>query len=193
MVLQVKGHKDMTFSFKSNEIRDQAIEKINAVVKVAKEFHAAAGNKRLSVPPTPSPADSLIAASQLTANSPLPTPSIPTTPSGTLSPAAELASTERIQQRASTRVVPASLLPHIPKAINLPEGGHLRITPQHFACLTIGSRGDVQPYIALCLGLKKEGHQVTIVTHEEYKAWVEAFGINHRTAGGDPGALMKLR
>jgi sterol 3beta-glucosyltransferase len=59
-------------------------------------------------------------------------------------------------------------------------------------CLTIGSRGDVQPYIALGLGLKKEGHQVTIVTHEEYKEWVEGFGIEHRTAGGDPGALMKL-
>jgi sterol 3beta-glucosyltransferase len=63
---------------------------------------------------------------------------------------------------------------------------------KHFVCLTIGSRGDVQPYIALGRGLQKEGHKVTIVTHEEYKAWVTGFGIDHRTAGGDPGALMKL-
>ena len=62
----------------------------------------------------------------------------------------------------------------------------------HFVCLTIGSRGDVQPYIALGLGLKAQGHRVTIVTHEEYKDWVEKWGIGHRTAGGDPGALMKL-
>lgn len=50
----------------------------------------------------------------------------------------------------------------------------------------------MQPYIALGLGLQKEGHRVTIVTHAEYKEWVEGFGIAHRTAGGDPGALMKL-
>jgi sterol 3beta-glucosyltransferase len=61
-----------------------------------------------------------------------------------------------------------------------------------FACLTIGSRGDVQPYIALGLGLKKEGHHVVIVTHDEYKEWIEGFGLEHRQAGGDPGALMKL-
>ena len=36
------------------------------------------------------------------------------------------------------------------------------------------------------------GHRVTIVTHEEYKKWIEGWGIGHRTAGGDPGALMKL-
>jgi sterol 3beta-glucosyltransferase len=63
---------------------------------------------------------------------------------------------------------------------------------KHFVCLTIGSRGDVQPYIALGRGLQKEGHKVTIVTHEEYKEWVTGFGIDHRTAGGDPGELMKL-
>ena len=77
-------------------------------------------------------------------------------------------------------------------AINVPRGSLYHIEKQHFACLTIGSRGDIQPYIALCNGLKKEGHQVTIVTHEEYKGWIEGFGIQHRTAGGDPGALMKL-
>ncbi len=40
--------------------------------------------------------------------------------------------------------------------------------------------GDVQPYIALGRGLMKEGHRVTIVTHEEYKEWIEGFGIEHR-------------
>jgi UDP:flavonoid glycosyltransferase YjiC (YdhE family) len=33
---------------------------------------------------------------------------------------------------------------------------------------TIGSRGDVQPYIALGLGLMKDGHQVVIVTHGQF-------------------------
>ena len=34
--------------------------------------------------------------------------------------------------------------------------------------LTIGTRGDVQPYIALGLGLKSVGHEVTIATLKEF-------------------------
>ena len=45
--------------------------------------------------------------------------------------------------------------------------------PMTITCLTIGSRGDVQPYIALCKGLQAEGHRTRIATHGEYKDWVE--------------------
>lgn len=45
--------------------------------------------------------------------------------------------------------------------------------PMTIVCLTIGSRGDVQPYIALCKGLLAEGHTCRIATHAEYKDWVE--------------------
>lgn len=58
--------------------------------------------------------------------------------------------------------------------------------------LTIGSRGDVQPYIALALRLKKDGHTIVIITHDEFKGWIEGYGLIHRQAGGDPTALMKL-
>ena len=78
------------------------------------------------------------------------------------------------------------------KVINIPSQFTSTCPSRHVVCLTIGSRGDVQPYIALGLGLQKEGHKVTIVTHEEYRDWIEGWGISHRTAGGDPGALMKL-
>lgn len=47
----------------------------------------------------------------------------------------------------------------------------------HFTCLTIGSRGDVQPYIALCKGLKADGHRVRIATHLEYKDWIEGVSL----------------
>jgi len=83
-------------------------------------------------------------------------------------------------------------LPVLPKVINLPASCTPLIKPRHFVCLTIGSRGDVQPYIALAKGLQRQGQTVTIVTHAEYKEWVEGWGVEHRTAGGDPGALMKL-
>ncbi|KZT51272.1 glycosyltransferase family 1 protein [Calocera cornea HHB12733] len=85
-----------------------------------------------------------------------------------------------------------SAISRLPKPINMPETLRYTIRPRHFVCLSIGSRGDVQPYIALAKGLIKEGHSVTIVTHEEYKEWIENWGVQHRTAGGDAAALMKL-
>lgn len=44
--------------------------------------------------------------------------------------------------------------------------------PMKVTCLSIGSRGDVQPYIALCKALQAEGHSVKIASHEEYREWV---------------------
>lgn len=90
------------------------------------------------------------------------------------------------------RTVPPAVLVHLAKPINVPSQIPYGIAHRHFIILTIGSRGDVQPYIALALGLRDAGHMVTIVTHGEYKEWIEKWGIEHRTAGGDPGALMKL-
>ena len=88
--------------------------------------------------------------------------------------------------------MPPAFFVHLAKPINIPREVSYGIAHRRFVILTIGSRGDVQPYIALGLGLRGAGHAVTIVTHGEYKAWVEGWGIRHRTAGGDPGALMKL-
>ncbi|GAA5892114.1 hypothetical protein JCM8208_001437 [Rhodotorula glutinis] len=63
----------------------------------------------------------------------------------------------------------------------------LRVT-----CLTIGSRGDVQPYIALCKGLMAQGHKCKIASHGEYRKWVEGHGIEFSAVGGDPAELMQL-
>ncbi|KAL1310862.1 hypothetical protein AAFC00_001094 [Neodothiora populina] len=59
-------------------------------------------------------------------------------------------------------------------------------------CLTIGSRGDVQPYIALCKGLIADGHRPKIVTHAEFKDWVESHGIDFAPVGGNPADLMRI-
>ncbi|KAK9466301.1 hypothetical protein V1512DRAFT_209021 [Lipomyces arxii] len=61
-----------------------------------------------------------------------------------------------------------------------------------FTCLTIGSRGDVQPYIALAKGLMADGHSVRIATHEEFGPWIESYGIEFRAIAGDPAVLMKI-
>ncbi|BGP37017.1 Sterol 3-beta-glucosyltransferase [Rhodotorula kratochvilovae] len=64
--------------------------------------------------------------------------------------------------------------------------------PLRFTCLTIGSRGDVQPYIALCKGLMAQGHRCKIASHGEYRKWVEGHGIEFSAVGGDPAELMQL-
>ncbi len=44
------------------------------------------------------------------------------------------------------------------------------------AILTLGTRGDVQPYVALGAGLKEAGHEVTIVTGRGFEATVAGRG-----------------
>ncbi|KAI9790045.1 MAG: Sterol 3-beta-glucosyltransferase [Piccolia ochrophora] len=71
--------------------------------------------------------------------------------------------------------------------INFKPQESLRIT-----CLTIGSRGDVQPYIALCKGLLAEGHKPKIATHAEFGDWVRKYGIDFAPVDGDPAELMRI-
>ncbi|KAF3049515.1 Sterol 3-beta-glucosyltransferase [Didymella keratinophila] len=59
-------------------------------------------------------------------------------------------------------------------------------------CLTIGSRGDVQPYIALCKELLKEGHKPRIATHAEFEPWVRSHGIDFAPVDGNPAELMRI-
>lgn len=80
----------------------------------------------------------------------------------------------------------------MPKAANIDSASRIRVGKLKVICLTIGSRGDVQPYIALCKQLQKHDHECIIVSHGEYEDWVRGFGIDFRAAGGDPGELMKL-
>jgi UDP:flavonoid glycosyltransferase YjiC (YdhE family) len=51
--------------------------------------------------------------------------------------------------------------------------------------LTLGTRGDVQPYIALGLGLKTAGHEVTISTSDEFKPLAHQYGLLHDSLRGD--------
>ena len=71
--------------------------------------------------------------------------------------------------------------------INFKPTESLRIT-----CLTIGSRGDVQPYIALCKGLLEDGHKPKIATHAEFEPWVRKHGIDFAPVEGDPAELMRI-
>jgi sterol 3beta-glucosyltransferase len=71
--------------------------------------------------------------------------------------------------------------------VDLPPPPSMLVT-----CLTIGSRGDVQPYIALCKGLMAQGHRTRIATHGEFRGWVESHGIEFAEVAGDPAELMRV-
>lgn len=62
----------------------------------------------------------------------------------------------------------------------------------HITCLTIGSRGDVQPYIALCKALRAEGHRPCIATHAEFGDWIRSHGVEFAPVEGDPAELMRI-
>ncbi|KAF8964439.1 glycosyltransferase family 1 protein [Flammula alnicola] len=178
--LGITGNPEAKFVFKSTSMRDEAFKRLKVILN-SRPDRTASFDVPLDVEPVPETPTS----TDGTLSSYLPqkrdTISILAPLSRTLAAAA-----------AASADLPASARSHLPKVINLPREMLITRKSLHFACLTIGSRGDVQPYIALGLGLKKEGHTVTIITHEEYKDWITGFGLAHRTAGGDPGALMKL-
>lgn len=45
--------------------------------------------------------------------------------------------------------------------------------------LTAGSRGDVQPFVALGTGLKAAGHEVTVCTHSTFEGFVTERGLGY--------------
>lgn len=47
------------------------------------------------------------------------------------------------------------------------------------AILTLGTRGDVQPYVALGAGLKKAGHEVTFVTGKGFESTISGRGLRY--------------
>lgn len=55
----------------------------------------------------------------------------------------------------------------------------------HIALIALGSRGDVQPYIALGVGLHRAGHTVRIITHENYAGLVQAHGLEFWPVSGN--------
>ncbi|MCJ1462396.1 hypothetical protein MMC07_000997 [Pseudocyphellaria aurata] len=57
----------------------------------------------------------------------------------------------------------------------------------------VGTRADVQPFVALGQVLKKTyGHRVRLATHTTLKVWVEDNGLEFFNIGGDPVELTAL-
>ena len=63
--------------------------------------------------------------------------------------------------------------------------------PMNIVIQIVGSRGDVQPFVALGQVLKnKYHHRVRIATHPTFKSFVTDNGLEFFSIGGDPAELM---
>ena len=60
----------------------------------------------------------------------------------------------------------------------------------HYAIIAIGSRGDVQPFVALSLGLISRGHQVTLLAHENFRSFVKSFSVDLNPLTGDTEEML---
>ncbi|KZT52776.1 glycosyltransferase family 1 protein [Calocera cornea HHB12733] len=163
LAVVIKGHEELFLEFSSSERRDACIKLLDSQMDVIRQ-------QELTGPavPTQSQKDSE-SLEELEPTTPALEPEIPRLDAGPDSaPAVMFTSTS------------STFLTFRPQE------------PLRFTFLTIGSRGDVQPYIALGKGLKADGHHVRIATHGEFKSWIEGHGIEHAYVGGDPAELMRI-
>jgi sterol 3beta-glucosyltransferase len=59
--------------------------------------------------------------------------------------------------------------------------------------ITIGSQGDVRPYVAFGAKLRAAGHHVRVVTHPAFESLVRAHGLDFAPVSGDPRDMADNR
>ncbi|KAL7117710.1 hypothetical protein ACP275_03G090400 [Erythranthe tilingii] len=57
------------------------------------------------------------------------------------------------------------------------------------AMLVVGTRGDVQPFLAVAKRLQEYGHRVRLATHSNFRGFVKSAGVEFYPLGGDPRVL----
>ncbi|KAG9092871.1 hypothetical protein FS749_015386 [Ceratobasidium sp. UAMH 11750] len=75
--------------------------------------------------------------------------------------------------------------------IGIDEAGFLDAPRINVNIMIVGSRGDVQPYLALGQKLQHHGHTVRLATHETFRQLVKDAGLRFFNIGGDPHELMR--
>ncbi|CAK1358772.1 unnamed protein product [Cercospora beticola] len=93
------------------------------------------------------------------------------------------------QEEQNTQDTTPPSPPYIPESL----GGHDGVPPPplNIVIHIVGSRGDVQPFVALGKVLKNTyGHRVRLATHPVFKEFVLEHGLEFFSIGGDPSRLM---
>ncbi|XP_057963419.1 sterol 3-beta-glucosyltransferase UGT80A2-like [Malania oleifera] len=63
------------------------------------------------------------------------------------------------------------------------------IPPLQIVMLIVGTRGDVQPFVAIGKRLQECGHRVRLATHSNFEEFVLTAGLEFFPLGGDPRVL----
>jgi hypothetical protein len=84
---------------------------------------------------------------------------------------------EDLQHKESQEAIPKDEGKNFPLKMNL-------------VIQVIGSRGDIQPFVALGKELKAHGHRVRLATHLAFRDFVLESGLEFFSIGGDPAELM---
>jgi hypothetical protein len=58
--------------------------------------------------------------------------------------------------------------------------------------MTVGTRGDIQPFCQLGLRLLSHGHRVRLATHECFREYVSSTGLEYYPLAGDPHRLSEF-
>ncbi|XP_047954932.1 sterol 3-beta-glucosyltransferase UGT80A2-like [Salvia hispanica] len=83
--------------------------------------------------------------------------------------------TESVYNEADEEPIDATELQYIP--------------PLQIVMLIVGTRGDVQPFVAIGKRLQDYGHRVRLATHSNFKEFVLSSGLEFYPLGGDPKVL----
>ncbi|KAG6390517.1 hypothetical protein SASPL_148255 [Salvia splendens] len=81
-------------------------------------------------------------------------------------------------------------LDRVPSAIDYIVTDHNKSVPKlKIAVLVVGTRGDVQPFLAVARRLQAYGHHVRLATHSNFRGFVKSAGVDFYPLGGDPRVL----
>ncbi|CAL5384421.1 unnamed protein product [Camellia sinensis] len=68
---------------------------------------------------------------------------------------------------------------------------HKSVPKLKIAMVVVGTRGDVQPFLAVAKRLQEFGHHVRLATHVNFSTFVKSAGIDFYPLGGDSRALAR--
>ena len=93
----------------------------------------------------------------------------------------------------------SKILPKPPENDKIPvetiDRGPLNVEwnlPLNIVIQVVGSRGDVQPFVALGCELQRFGHRVRLATHGVFEKFVRDASLEFYPIGGDPTQLMAV-
>ncbi len=171
MVLVIRGHEELFFDFGSSEVRDDCAV---TVLRALDATHSALESVLLTEEEQDGASEAAMEHELLQD--------------------ARKDSYEGHRQKALA-AADGGTIGEMPIIFDDPNASVLDFRPKtslRITCLTIGSRGDVQPYIALCKGLIAQGHQAKIATHAQFEGWVRKHGVDFAPVNGDPAELMRI-